>query len=120
MTTFSGSTTLGRSGLTVGRLGISSSYGAGSVNSARYDASPRLNSLVEEQMLEMDEDRRKQLVYRIQEVYADELPAISLYYPASMAAYNPEKGIVWFYTRGGISKGIPIPQNKMSLVPDAE
>jgi peptide/nickel transport system substrate-binding protein len=44
------------------------------------------------------------------------LPAISLYYPASMAAYNPDKGIVWFYTKGGISKGIPIPQNKMSLI----
>jgi len=95
---------------------ILSRYGAGSVNSARYDASPQLNTLVEEQMLEMDENRRKRLVYRIQEVYADELPAIPLYYPASMAAYNRDKGIGWFYTKGGISKGIPIPQNKMSLV----
>jgi peptide/nickel transport system substrate-binding protein len=33
-----------------------------------------------------------------------------------MAAYNPKKGIVWYFTKGGISKGIPIPQNKMSLV----
>lgn len=95
---------------------ISSRYGAGSVNSARYDTKPELNRLIEEQMLEMDEGRRKQIVYRIQEVYADELPAISLYYPDSMAAYDPEKGIEWFFTKGGISKGIPIPQNKMSLI----
>ncbi len=95
---------------------ISSKYGAGSVNSARYDGDPELNRLIEEQMLEMDEDRRKAIVHRTQEVYADELPAISLYYPDSMAAYNPDKGIVWFYTKGGISKGIPIPQNKMSLI----
>jgi peptide/nickel transport system substrate-binding protein len=95
---------------------ISSQYGAGSVNSARYDVNPELNKLLEEQMLEMDEERRKALVHRIQAVYADELPAISLYYPASMAAYNPDKGIVWFYTKGGISKGIPIAQNKMSLI----
>jgi peptide/nickel transport system substrate-binding protein len=95
---------------------ISSKYGAGSVNSARYDVSPELNRLLEAQMLEMDEERRKELVHRIQAVYAEDLPAISLYYPASMAAYNPDKGIVWFYTKGGISKGIPIPQNKMSLI----
>lgn len=95
---------------------ISSKYGSGSVNSARYDVNPELNRLLEEQMLEMDEERRKALVHRIQAVYAEDLPAIPLYYPASMAAYNPEKGIEWYYTKGGISKGIPIPQNKMALI----
>ena len=95
---------------------ISSRYGAGSVNSARYDANPELNRLMEDQMLEMDQEKRKAIVFKIQEIYAEDLPAISLYYPDSMAAYNPDKGIAWFYTRGGISKGIPIPQNKMSLV----
>jgi peptide/nickel transport system substrate-binding protein len=95
---------------------ISSQYGAGSVNSARYDGNPELNRLLEDQMLEMDQEKRKEIVYTIQEVYARELPAISLYYPDSMAAYNPNKGIAWFYTKGGISKGIPIPQNKMSVI----
>ena len=95
---------------------ISSQYGAGSVNSARYDANPELNRLMEDQMLEMDQEKRKAIVIKIQEIYAEDLPAISLYYPDSMAAYNPDKGIQWFYTRGGISKGIPIPQNKMSLI----
>jgi peptide/nickel transport system substrate-binding protein len=95
---------------------ISSKYGAGSVNSARYDADPELNRLMEAQMTEMDEGRRKEIVFKIQEVYAEELPAISLYYPDSMAAYNPDKGIAWYYTPGGISKGIPIPQNKMALM----
>jgi len=95
---------------------ISSQYGAGSVNSARYDANPVLNKLMEDQMLEMDQEKRKNIVFKIQEIYAEDLPAISLYYPDSMAAYNPDKGIQWFYTRGGISKGIPIPQNKMSLI----
>lgn len=95
---------------------ISSHYGAGSVNSARYDANPELNRLMEDQMLEMDQDKRKAIVFKIQEIYAEDVPAISLYYPDSMAAYNPDKGIQWFYTRGGISKGIPIPQNKMSLI----
>lgn len=95
---------------------ISSEYGAGSVNSARYDENEEVNRLLAAQMTEMDEIKRREIVYRIQEVYAVDLPAISLYYPEAVAAYNPEKGIEWFYTRGGISKGIPIPQNKMSLV----
>jgi len=95
---------------------ISSEYGGGSVNSARYDANQELNLLLEAQMTEMDETRRREIVFKIQELYAADMPAISLYYPQGMAAYNPEKGIEWFYTRGGISKGIPIPQNKMSLI----
>jgi len=95
---------------------ISSQYGAGSVNSARYDADTELNGLLEAQMTEMDQNKRKEIVYKIQEVYAEELPAISLYYPDSMSAYDPEKGVAWYYTPGGISKGIPIPQNKMSLI----
>jgi peptide/nickel transport system substrate-binding protein len=33
-----------------------------------------------------------------------------------MAAYNPQKGIEWFFTKGGISKGVPIPQNKLALL----
>ena len=95
---------------------ILSRYGAGSVNNTRYDTNPDLNRLLEKQLLEMDENRRKEIVYRIQEIYAEELPAISLYYPDSFSAYNPAKGITWFYTKGGIGKGIPISQNKMSLI----
>jgi peptide/nickel transport system substrate-binding protein len=95
---------------------ISSHHGAGSVNSARFDADPELNRLLEAQLEEMDPEKRKAMVHRIQEVYAELVPAISLYYPDSMAAYNPKKGIHWFFTPGGISKGIPIPQNKMSLI----
>jgi peptide/nickel transport system substrate-binding protein len=95
---------------------ISSRYGAGSVNSARYDADPELNRLLEAQMLEMNPDRRREIVHRIQAIHAEALPAIPLYYPASLSAYHPDKGITWFYTKGGISKGIPIAQNKMSLI----
>ena len=89
---------------------------AGSVNSARYGENRELLKLLDAQMTEMDEEKRKAIVYEIQRIYADELPAISLYYPVSMTAYNPEKGITWYYTKGGIALGIPIAQNKMSLI----
>ena len=95
---------------------IMSKYGAGSVNSAKYDSCPELNQVLEAQMVEMDPAKRKALIHKAQELHARELPAIPLYYPESMAAYNPAKGIDWYYTKGGIGKGIPIPQNKMSLI----
>ena len=88
----------------------------GSVNSARFGTNKELLKLLKDQITEMDVKKRMALVYKIQEIYADELPAISLYYPTSMAAYNPKKGIKWYYTKGGISIGIPIAQNKMSLI----
>ncbi|MCP4575111.1 MAG: peptide-binding protein [Deltaproteobacteria bacterium] len=88
----------------------------GSVNSVRYGDNHELLRLLDSQMAEMDVGKRKDLVYQIQTIYADELPAISLYYPASMTAYDPKKGIRWYYTKGGIALGIPIAQNKMSLI----
>ncbi|MFO8165021.1 MAG: ABC transporter substrate-binding protein [Thermodesulfobacteriota bacterium] len=89
---------------------------SGSVNSARFGVNKELIKLLENQISEMDLSKRKAIVFKIQEIYADEVPAISLYYPTSMAAYNPNKGIRWYYTQGGISLGIPIAQNKMSLI----
>ena len=88
------------------------------VNGARYGDNPELLELLSAQVRELDPLKRKQLVFRIQTLYATDLPAISLYYPDSKAAYNPQKGISWFFTSGGISgRGVPIPQNKMALIP---
>jgi peptide/nickel transport system substrate-binding protein len=95
---------------------ISSAYGGGSVTSARYDEDPELNKLLEKSLVEMDQAGRKKIVRQIQKIYAQDLPAIPLYYPQSKAAYNPRKGVDWFYTKGGIGKGVPLPQNKMALI----
>jgi len=91
--------------------------GGSSVNSARFGDNAELTRLLREQLKEMDVAKRKEIIFKIQEIYADEMPAISLYYPDSKAAYNPEKA-VWFYTKGGISgRGVPVSQNKMALIP---
>ncbi len=87
-----------------------------SPNTARYNKSEELNELLDDLMHEMDPEKRHAAVYEAQNVYARELPAISLYYPTSYYAYDPDAGIEWFYTTGGIAKGIPIPQNKFALI----
>ncbi|MGP8337065.1 MAG: ABC transporter substrate-binding protein [Methanosarcinaceae archaeon] len=87
-----------------------------SPNTARYNKSEELNRLLEDIIYEMDPAKRREAVFKAQNVYARELPAISLYYPTGYNAYNPDAGVEWFYTIGGISKGIPIPQNKLALI----
>jgi peptide/nickel transport system substrate-binding protein len=54
------------------------------------------------------------MIYEIQEIYAEELPSITLYYPKWYWAHNEKANI--FYTEGGISIGIPIPINKIAFV----
>ena len=91
-----------------------------SPNTARYNKSEELNSLLDDLMHEMDPEKRRAAVHEAQNVYARELPAISLYYPTQYYAYDPAAGVEWFYTTGGIAKGIPIPQNKLALLGDGD
>ncbi|MGP8330872.1 MAG: ABC transporter substrate-binding protein [Methanosarcinaceae archaeon] len=87
-----------------------------SPNTARYNKSKELNRLLDDLIHEMDPAKRREAVFEAQNVYARELPAISLYYPTGYYAYDPDAGVEWFYTVGGVSKGIPIPQNKLALI----
>jgi peptide/nickel transport system substrate-binding protein len=83
-------------------------------NSARYFGNERLVELLESQVMEMDRDTRKEMVYEIQEIYAAELPTITLYYPKWYWAHNTRAGI--FYTEGGVAIGIPVPVNKIAFI----
>jgi len=83
-------------------------------NSARYTENAALNQLLVAQLAEMDHTQREALVDQIQEVYADEVPALTLYYPDSYWAH--EGTVRLFYTQGGIASGIPIPLNKLCFI----
>ncbi len=83
-------------------------------NSARYTSNEELNQLLEGQLSEMDPERRKDLVYRVQALYAEDLPALTLYYPKWYWAHDGKVNL--YYTRDGIASGVPIPLNRMSFV----
>ena len=83
-------------------------------NSARYTENETLNQLLEDQLHEMDHEERLELVYQIQEIYADELPALSLYYPDWYWAHDGSVNM--YYTQGGIATGIPVATNKMAFL----
>jgi peptide/nickel transport system substrate-binding protein len=82
--------------------------------SARYTSNDILNQLLEAQLVEMDTGKRKDLVFQIQEVYAEDLPALTLYYPKWYWAHDSTVSL--FYTKDGLAFGIPIPLNRMSFV----
>ncbi|MBN2072464.1 MAG: ABC transporter substrate-binding protein [Actinobacteria bacterium] len=86
----------------------------GGFNSVRYYENEELVGLMQAQLEEMDTMLRKEMVYEIQEMYAEELPSITLYYPKWFWAHNEKANI--FYTEGGISTGIPIPINKIAFL----
>ncbi|WP_052464807.1 ABC transporter substrate-binding protein [Geoalkalibacter subterraneus] len=91
--------------------------GGSNFNNARFEDSPLLTDLLQKQLAEMNPGRRHELVAQAQEIIARELPAIPLYHPRGLSAYRSESGIEWFYTPGGLGKGVPIAQNKRALLP---
>ncbi|MBN1254963.1 MAG: ABC transporter substrate-binding protein [Deltaproteobacteria bacterium] len=83
-------------------------------NSARYDANKTLNQLLKTQITEMDPDKRKRIIFEIQELYAEELPALTLYYPQWYWAHDGN--IDLYFTRDGVASGVPLPLNRMAFV----
>jgi peptide/nickel transport system substrate-binding protein len=76
---------------------------------------PRFEELGREQAATLDPARRKELVFQMQEILAEELPTIVLYYRRfywvyDSAAYTP------LNTWGGLMNGIPLVSNKLTFL----
>jgi len=80
-------------------------------NPALY-SNPEYIHLAERQAALTDAKERRQAVFRMQELLAQDLPTIPLYYRKMYFAYRPDKLDGWFYTPGGIAIGIPTELNK--------
>jgi peptide/nickel transport system substrate-binding protein len=83
-------------------------------NSARYTANTELTGLLQDQLTEMDPEKRKEMVFQIQELYAEDVPALTLYYPSSHWAHDGNINL--YYTMDGLAIGVPIPLNRMCFV----
>ncbi len=64
----------------------------------------------------MDEAERRALVWRLQEIIAEELPILPLWHPLMWEVYTPG-GPTPFYTSGGVASGIPLAVNKLMFLP---
>ncbi|WP_333871185.1 ABC transporter substrate-binding protein [Desulforamulus putei] len=84
------------------------------VTSIRYTENKVLTRLLKEQVAFMNPDERKAKVEKIQEIYAEELPCLTLYYPDWYYGYDGK--IQLFNTKKGIGFGVPLPLNKWAFV----
>jgi peptide/nickel transport system substrate-binding protein len=62
----------------------------------------------------MDPEARLELVQQAQDIYAKELPALTLYHPDWYWAHDGSVDL--YYTYEGVASGIPIPLNKMAFM----
>ena len=82
--------------------------------SARWKANEELTRVLAEQTETNDPAQRRQLVFEVQQLYAEDLPALPLYYPTWYYAYNDR--VRPFFTFQGVANGIPQPFNKLQFI----
>jgi peptide/nickel transport system substrate-binding protein len=81
-----------------------------------YD-NPEYDALYQQQAAIIDDGRRRELVWELQEIIAEDLPVLTLYHPKMWTVYDASVLDGWFYTQGGVGFGIPISMNKLIFLP---
>ena len=83
-------------------------------NSARYQQNKHLVTALKNQISATDAGNRREYLNQAQELYAEEMPALPLYYNNYYWAHDGQVNL--YYTVRGVGLGVPIPLNKMSFV----
>ena len=73
--------------------------------------SEEYNRIYNESAVEQDDAKRHQQVNELQEIIAEELPCLTLYYKKAVAAYNNTIFDGFYYTPDGISIAVPFIMN---------
>ncbi len=74
------------------------------------------NKIFNKQLIELDSKVRYEEVAQLQQIIAEELPTLTLYYKKSSSAYNPSTFYGWFYTKDGVSIAVPTVHNKLVFI----
>ena len=78
--------------------------------------SEEYNKIYNESAVEQDDAKRREQVNALQEIIAEELPCLTLYYKKAVAAYNNTIFDGFYYTPDGISIAVPFIMNKLVFV----
>jgi peptide/nickel transport system substrate-binding protein len=76
---------------------------------------PEFVQLATRQATTLDPEQRKAIVFRMQEILADQLPTIPLYYRRFYWVYDSQ-AYTPMNTWGGLMDGVPFVQNKLSFL----
>lgn len=74
------------------------------------------NQVFAKQITMLDEKLRYDEVAKLQEIIAEELPTLTLYYKKTASVYNKQVFDGWFYTKDGVSLAVPTVHNKLVFV----
>jgi peptide/nickel transport system substrate-binding protein len=80
-----------------------------------YD-NPALNPKLDAQLAELDPDARRGIAFEIQEMIADDVPLLPLFYPNTYTASRRAVFDNWYFTPGGVGGVVPTVVNKHILV----
>ena len=75
------------------------------------------DDLYRRQAAAADQEERRQLVWELQQMVAEDLPVLTLYHPKMWTVYDAGVLDTWFYTQGGVGLGIPLALNKLIFLP---
>jgi peptide/nickel transport system substrate-binding protein len=92
------------------------SGGAAGPNRAMGYANAQFDALAQQQLGERDESKRKQQLAQMQQILANDLPALPLYYGQEYAVYKKAAFDAWYYSPGGFATGIIAVFNKQVFV----
>ncbi len=76
---------------------------------------PEFTRMGEEEAATLDANERREIIFRMQEILAEELPTIVLYHRRFYWVYDPAV-FTPMDTWGGLMNGIPLPNNKLTLL----
>lgn len=64
-----------------------------------------------------DDARRREFAAGIQRIIAEDVPSIALVHARELVVFRRDKGVQWFWTKGGLGGGAPLWWNKLALLP---
>ncbi len=75
-----------------------------------------LDTLAAEQLRTLDEEERMSIVARMQQIIAQDLPLLPLFYSDSVHVFDRSVFDAWYFTPGGVAVRIPTPFNRQVFV----
>ncbi len=93
-----------------------STFPAKRFQSVQGYVNPEFDQLAGRQLVTGDENQRRQLVARMQQIVASDVPMLPLFYPRLYAVARADRFDAWYFTPGGFAGGVPTIFNKHAFV----
>jgi peptide/nickel transport system substrate-binding protein len=93
-----------------------SSLVLGRLQGAQGYVDAQLDQLAQEQLVAVDDSRRRRLVGELQRIVARDVPVLPLYYPTLYTVFRKDVFDAWYFTPGGFAGGLPGVHNKHVLI----